>query len=356
MIDSPTRLNKLIAKAGNYGSDGATRINALDGWRGIAIAIVLLSHFGTLANYLPFERALLGRMGVDFFFVLSGLLMSNILFVKRTTLKTFYQRRISRIFPVFVTYVTVVYSAGWFLFRSEESGNYLYTLFFLRSYLPSAPNIWRTDLPVNHLWSLNVEEHSYVILSLLTLIAALRYREYFVLFALAFLSMAIRYIFVRYPDLSSDALALRTESAAAHLMLSAGYFLIKDKFVPYVQSWMPVVALALGIFSYTVYAPWFANWTIAPVAFAFTVNHLQQSPRWLIALFSTRPLQLLGIWSYSIYLWQQPFYYVDARNIVDFPGDSLVLLVCAIATGLVSFYGLENPVRRYLNNRWGQSS
>ncbi len=221
-----SRLNRWIAAAGNYGRTGATRVNALDGWRGIAITIVLLSHFGTLANSLPFERVLFGRMGVDFFFVLSGLLMSNILFVKRTALKTFYQRRISRIFPVFVTYVTVVYVAGWVFARSEESSNYLYTLFFLRSYLPSTPNIWRTDLPITHLWSLNVEEHSYILLSLITLIVALRFREYFVLFALAFATMIVRYTFVRYPELSSDVNALRTESAAGHLMMSAGYFLV----------------------------------------------------------------------------------------------------------------------------------
>ncbi len=284
------RLNKWIAGAGNYGRTGATRVSALDGWRGIAIAIVLLSHFGILANYFPYERVLLGRMGVDFFFVLSGLLMSNILFVKRTPLKTFYQRRISRIFPVFVTYVTIVYAAGWVLARSAESSNYLYTLFFLRSYLPSTPIIWHTDLPISHLWSLNVEEHSYIILSLITLIVALRSREYFVLFALAFASMVIRYVFVRYPELSSDALALRTESAAAHIMLSAGYFLIKEKFAPYVKSWMPALALAGGIFCYSEYASWLANWTLAPVAFAFAVNHVEQMPCWLIRFFSFKPL------------------------------------------------------------------
>lgn len=344
-------LSRWVATAGNYGQD-ASRINALDGWRGIAIAIVLLSHFGSLANYLPFERVVLGRMGVDFFFVLSGLLMSNILFVKRTPLKTFYQRRVSRIFPVFITYVLVVYSVGRWLFNTTESQNVFYTLTFLRSYLPASPNIWQTDLPVSHLWSLNVEEHCYVVLSLLTLVAALRYREYLALFLLAFASIVVRYLIVKFPELSPDTNALRTESAAAHLMLSAGYFLLRDRFAPYVRSWMPVLTLVLGIFCYSQYAPWLASWTVAPFAFAFTVNHLQQSPRWLLNFFSFKPLQLLGIWSYSIYLWQEPFYRADFYSWVDFPGHSLALLVSAIALGIASFYCLENPVRRFLNRRW----
>ncbi len=352
MPDAQSALNRWIAAAGNYGRSGADRINALDGWRGIAIAIVLLSHFGTLANHLPFDRILLGRMGVDFFFVLSGLLMSNILFVKRTPLKTFYQRRISRIFPVFITFVTLLYVGGWLFKSAQETGNYLYTLFFLRTYLPESPGIWRADLPISHLWSLNVEEHCYVILSLITLISALRYREYFLLFALAFVSIAIRYIYVRYPEMTGDVVGLRTEAAAAHLMLSAGYFLVRDKVADRVSSWMPVLALTLGVFCYSKYAPWLASFTVAPFAFAFAVNHLHQSPRWLLAFFSFRPLQLLGIWSYSIYLWQEPFYRASQHGVLEFTGQSLLWLTAAMATGLASFYWLENPVRRFLNNRW----
>lgn len=356
MSEQHSRLTRWIASAGNYGRSGAVRISELDGWRGIAIAIVLLSHFGTFANHLPFNRVLLGRMGVDFFFVLSGLLMSNILFVKRTPLKTFYQRRISRIFPVFITFVTVVYVGGWLLSRAEESANYVSTLFFLRSYVPAEPSIWRTDLPVSHLWSLNIEEHCYVVLSLITLIGALKSREYFALFALAFASIVIRYLYVRYPELTSDPFGVRTEAAAAHLMLSAGYFLVRDRFVPFVKSWMLPVALAVGIASYTEYAPWQASFIVAPFAFAFAVNHVAQSPRWLIAFFSFKPLQLLGIWSYSIYLWQEPFYKASQLGYLSFDGQSLVWLAAAVSVGVMSFYRLENPVRRYLNDRWASKS
>ena len=66
----------------------------LDGWRGLAIAFLLVGHF------FPVPGINFGRVGVDFFFVLSGLLMCRLLFIKEVPIKTFYKRRIARIFPV----------------------------------------------------------------------------------------------------------------------------------------------------------------------------------------------------------------------------------------------------------------
>lgn len=121
------------------------RVDYLDGWRGMAIISVLISHF------LPATGFSLGKFGVDVFFVLSGMLMSNILFVKRTAITTFYKRRISGILPVFVVFVSLVYGVAAWLQLSPEYHNYGYTLTFLRSYLPANPNIWDTGLPVGHL-------------------------------------------------------------------------------------------------------------------------------------------------------------------------------------------------------------
>ena len=60
-------------------------IDYLDGWRGLAIALVLQSHFLAIGGFNS------GRLGVHVFFVLSGLLMGRILFIKRVPLGTFQQ-------------------------------------------------------------------------------------------------------------------------------------------------------------------------------------------------------------------------------------------------------------------------
>ena len=75
-------------------------LDYLDGWRGLAVSLVLLGHFG-LDDVLPGTSVL----GVDFFFVLSGRLMAEILFVQRSPLPTFFFRRFSRIYPGLLVFV-----------------------------------------------------------------------------------------------------------------------------------------------------------------------------------------------------------------------------------------------------------
>jgi len=69
-------------------------IPALDGWRGLAILIVLTGHFGGY-RVLPD----LAPTGVNLFFVLSGRLMAEILFVRKTPLGPFFFHRFSRVYP-----------------------------------------------------------------------------------------------------------------------------------------------------------------------------------------------------------------------------------------------------------------
>ena len=72
---------------------------------------------------------------------------------------------------------------------------------------------------------------------------------------------------------------------------------------------MPLVSFAAAIACYTKIAPWWASMVLSPFLLAFAVNHLSETPPFFRTLLAFPPLRLLGIWSYSIYLWQQPFYY-----------------------------------------------
>lgn len=84
-------------------------------------------------------------------------------------------------------------------------------------------------------------------------------------------------------------------------------------------------------------------------AFALAVNFLEGAPRLIHAALSFRPLRQLGLWSFSIYLWQQPFYlYVRREGLSPFIGVGL-----AVLAGLLSYYLVENPARTYLNRKLG---
>jgi len=337
IANSPTLSTSAVPVARPHLAD---RVDFLDGWRGLAILLVLQSHF------LPSHVMDSGQLGVDIFFCLSGLLMSNLLFVKRVPLVQFYKRRISRILPAFLLFVSVVYGAAAWAGAGRGWDEIVATLLFLRTYLPDHPDIWSTGLPIGHLWSLNVEEHSYVFLSLLTLFAVLRGREAWVLGTVSLLVMALYYVYETSPHFSKTSFEIRTEIAASFLLVSAGYFLVKHRIAHRVRPWMPLVALAVAVPGYLPHAHWWVSAIVSPIALAFCVNHLAVTPDLVRQALASWPMRQMGIWSYSIYLWQQPFFAFKAA----LPTGTAV--IGALLAGLASFYLFENPARTWINERW----
>jgi peptidoglycan/LPS O-acetylase OafA/YrhL len=161
---------------GPSGAQGA-RFAALDGLRGLAILMVLFVHFiGDAAPRSAVERALVklanyGVWGVDLFFVLSGFLITGILYDDRGTphaLRNFYARRTLRIFPIYFGILLVLfgilpalsvrYPAG--LAEAARHEGWLWT-YTCNVYLARA-GTWALPY-VSHFWSLAVEEHFYLL-------------------------------------------------------------------------------------------------------------------------------------------------------------------------------------------------
>lgn len=346
------RAEHLEIKTLEHGPASLERIDYLDGWRGLAIAFVLQAHFMQIAGFDS------GRLGVDLFFCLSGLLMAKLLFVKRTPLRIFYERRISRILPVFFLYLLTIYSVAYLLGKQIDISEMVSTIFFLRTYYPASPNIWsELTVPIGHIWSLNVEEHSYIFMSILTLIVFIRKREGVVLLCVGMAALLTSRYYARYPDIAPDLFQLRTECAASFIMISAGYSLLKANFKCLVTPVMPAISLAVAVSCYFKGFPyWGGKVYLAPFLLSFTVNHLSEASKFMIKMLSFRPLRLLGFWSYSIYLWQQPIYLFYKKKMyptVVPPGaiTSSAALVSAVFIGAASFYFFENPTRRWLNER-----
>jgi len=312
-------------------------IGYLDGWRGIAISFVLVEHFTQL--HVP----KIGRLGVDIFFVLSGLLMSRILFIKKTPLATFYKRRITRIIPVFLLFTVFVFIAAYIKGITFSFKEVVATLLFLRTYIPLETDIWASSVPIGHLWSLNVEEHFYILLSIATLLPFSRKVKGVLFVLLAFASIFMIIYYLRHKATAPINYSLRTECSTAFLFLSSGYFLLKDNMIKYVKPWMPPLTLAIALFCYSGFAPWYASFLFAPFLLAFTVNHLEESSDMLKKALSMKPLQLMGVWSYSIYLWQQPFYSFKSK----LPYGTA--FAGAMIVGILSYYYYEDPARKWLN-------
>jgi peptidoglycan/LPS O-acetylase OafA/YrhL len=143
----------------------SSRIEALDGLRGIAIGMVLFLHIGT--PYLP-EGAIKNILrlcwsGVDLFFVLSGFLIGGILIRNQNSprlFSVFYVRRALRILPLY--YVTIAL----LLFKiRHQSGDWApawYYLFFTSNLWIALQSSWHY-LPLSITWSLAVEEQFYLV-------------------------------------------------------------------------------------------------------------------------------------------------------------------------------------------------
>jgi len=132
------------------------RNKRLDILRCIAVLLVLLHH----SNISHFFQVW-GWVGVDLFFVLSGFLISGLLFSeykkrKAISFKRFYIRRGLKIYPAFYVFLLLTGVGGYFGFHFLAPATfYLNEIFFVMNYLGG---VW------THTWSLGVEEHFYILL------------------------------------------------------------------------------------------------------------------------------------------------------------------------------------------------
>ena len=152
---------------------------ALDGMRAIAVLMVMVTHF--LPKRLPF-----GWMGVQIFFVLSGFLITGILFDTRATRhrwRNFYVRRTLRIFPlyyglIFLVLLVIVWT------RSKVPGVFSLWLFYGQNFFWLVDRGMHPDAVltsdghliaiIGHLWSLAVEEQFYLVWPIVVFLVAER--------------------------------------------------------------------------------------------------------------------------------------------------------------------------------------
>jgi len=321
----------------------SNRIPEWDGWRGLAILLVLVGHF-TFSKWVWEER-----MGVDVFFVLSGMLMSNILFVDRMPLKDFYIRRFSRVIPGLVVFLLGALVISLLVGYDFKLVEFLASLFFVRTYFPVQPEYYSTVLPIGHLWSLSVEEHSYVIFSLISVVL-LAYRQVAaLLFSIYAFSLVICwYYYFSVPADQFEATLIRTESAIGFIAFSAGYNLVRKYSDIKVGGFVPVACIILAFFCYVRVLPIWMTFTFCPLLLGIAINHLLDSASIVRRAMRFAPLRWLGIVSFSVYLWQQVFY----KLYYVLPGGLLTGLILSVIVGMGSYFLVEKPARRYINTRW----
>ncbi len=316
-------------------------VPVLDGWRGLAIIGVLIDHYWTSAVID------LGRFGVEFFFVLSGRLMADILFVRQTPLRVFFPRRFARIYPALFCFATIV-----FLF-AQTTGRfdipptvYASSLFFTINYVAI---FWFVSAATDHLWSLAIEEHCYILLGVLAALGRWKtnFPVWWIIVGLIAVAVANGAYQTFGEGLHYHNVYWRTDVRGASILISVAFYLwLRARPTPpgwLGHAWTPVLCTAAAVLASLNVVPDPVKYSLGTFLLAIGVTTLPQAPRLVQTILTSRLLTTIGIGSFSLYLWQQPFAMIRDPAI----RYSSLALVGTIAW--LSYNAVEQPARRALN-------
>lgn len=329
-------------------------VPTLDGWRAIAIALVLLNHTKVSVS-IPVIGPVLaqlsehGSSGVWIFFAISGVLICGRMLQEeqkcgRISLRNFYIRRAFRILPPAILYLLVlaVISPILGVVKLELWSS----LFFFRNYVLAGPPSahWFTG----HFWSLAVEEHFYLLLP--GIMVFFPKRRVWVLGGLTWVVIAWRW----WEHRIDHDFGYRTDLVIDALLISALFAIAanNDRCASFLRRiFMPlssVVLLAMYVALLYIKVPFHLvlQSMILPVVLLGTSRH---SGNFIGRILESAPLRWIGRLSYSLYLWQQLFFCdrewqrpLPLGMLEQWPLKVVGLLICAC----ISYYALERPMIR----------
>jgi len=329
----------------------------IDGLRALAVIPVVLFHFG-------FSTFSGGFVGVDVFFVISGFLITSILFrdisAQGFSFVDFWARRARRIIPALSVVLLVTLALGWLLLTAKDFSElgrtvryqslFISNILFMREdgYFQPASDL----KPLLHTWSLAVEEQYYIFFPLLMVLLMRHVRHWrWMLFAVLLISFGLNIAYIeRKPDVAFFSLPTRAWELLCGAMLAV---LPARKHA--VRPWLAqsvgaagLGAVLLAVFTFdrgTVFPGWAA---LLPVLGATALIWSGgQGSTWAGQLLSARVFVWIGLLSYSLYLWHWPVYvYANAISIDGIqPWEAAGWMLLALGLAWLSWRFVELPFR-----------
>ena len=337
----------------------------LDGLRAIAVGGVIAYHLNRA--WLPG-----GFLGVDLFFVLSGYLITTLLVTEyrrtgRLDLPAFWSRRVRRLLPALlllllaVSAVTLIAGDG--LTAASARGDMLATLFYVANWHfiltdQSYFNQFVAASPVRHAWSLAIEEQFYLFWPLVTSLVLARLGSRALAAVALFASIASVAAMWLLFDASADpsrayygtdariyelligallAMALASRSRGRLLAIArplaipcllvvlAAMFLLPDDSSLYYQGAGPAFAIIA----------------------ALLIGGLESGGR-VSGLLSLKPLVVIGLISYGLYLWHWPVTLLVGQEVgpTSAPLAAMAAVGLTVALAAISYVVVERPIRR----------
>ena len=352
-------------------SRGMAHHPGLDGVRACALIMIMLFHANP--DWIPG-----GFISVSLFFTLSGYLITSLLVFEgeangRVSLRDFWSRRLRRLAPAALVALLVVVGLSTWLSTGVEQGRIRGDAVAAATYVAnwrsissghSYAEIFADASPLQHLWSLSIEEQLYILVPLMVAIG----------FAVGLRRRGIGFVFIGASALSvlasvladgHDRIFYGTDTRAVELFAGAALACFLG---PRLEQWAkgrfrwPLALLVIPLVLFV----WFSrivdyqsSWlytgllgSFALLNIVFCIGAVVPGPmRWIMSL---PPLTLMGRMSYGIYLAHWPVYVWVDEDLVGIAGWPLlgvrVLVTFAIA-GLM-YRLVEQPIRsrRILNS------
>ncbi|MGA8988015.1 acyltransferase family protein [Aeromicrobium sp.] len=336
----------------------------IEGMRTIAVGSVLAAHAG-----IPFLAG--GFVGVDVFFVLSGFLITGLLTREvassgRVDLANFWARRVRRLLPasatvlVFSTIVTFIYLP--ITQRQAFGGDIVSAALYVVNWRLAdrgvdylAEDIGQS--PVQHYWSLAVEEQFYFLWPPLILaigvLAARRWKH--VAFGVLGLITAASFVYAVMQTASSPQTAYFVSTTriwelgiGALLALSVTAVVRLPRVARAVGGWVGIAMIAYAVLFFDTSTAWPGASALVPTVGAglLIASGLAATPGSPQRLLSLAPMVWIGGLSYSIYLWHWPMLVAAQATYPDLRLRwTVLLMMVSIVPAWLSHRLIENPIR-----------
>ena len=356
----------------------------IQGLRALAVALVVLSH----ANLLHLTG---GYVGVDVFFVISGYLITSIILREYAanaarsnglgwfSLRAFYLRRFKRIVPAALLVLVTTTVASYLLFNSIRAHGIavdaLWSAFFLANlhFINQATDYFQQGLatsPLQHFWSLAVEEQFYLIFPTFLLGAlslhgikirnlALNWRRRIgILVGLISIASFVWALFATNSNPASSYFSSFSRAWELGLGASLAIFAQSSKVILPIRfrnllSFAGFLAILISSFLFTSSTPFPGFYTLIPTIGAVLIigsgiNAEAEAQTIVQKVSHFSPITYLGNISYSVYLWHLPILILAGQR---YPTDSsklwfkLLLIASILLLSSISYRIYENPLR-----------
>jgi peptidoglycan/LPS O-acetylase OafA/YrhL len=335
----------------------------IDGLRAIAVLSVVIFH--------AFPHALAsGFIGVDIFFVISGYLISSIIFENSDrgsfSFGQFYGRRIKRIFPALTLVLLSCLVFGWFGLLGDEfkqlgkhiaAGAGFVSNFFFWQEVGYFNNAAETK-PLLHLWSLGIEEQFYIFWPLLVWVTWRRKTLFLVLFSALLLGSLAYNVYLVRPDPTATFYSPATRIWELLVGVLLAYISTQARAgtakpwqfsdsIRQAASTLGVILLVFAFFKIDNGRPFPGTWALFPVLGSFLLIFAGPTVWFNRFVLSNRLLVWVGLISFPLYLWHWPM--LSLMRIIE--SEAPETAYRAVAVGLsvllawMTYYFVEKPIR-----------